>query len=725
MKKVFAFLLIAVLLLTACGTKVSTASGSSSTSSNASNAATTASSSANQTAAASTTASADTTAVTEQPTAAAADADTLADPTDASKEATGTFSIKSDGAKVTQNGSVYTITAAGEYTVSGALADGQIVVNADEEDEVKLILNGASISCSTDAPIVAVNAAELTVKSEKNTYNTVTDLRTGSVDDDAYDAAIYATCDLKLSGKGTLIVTASSGNGVKTKDDLTVKNVTLTVTASGNALRGNDSVTVESGNLILTSTASDAVKTDSTDLSSKGKQRGTVEILDGHVDIYAACDGICAAYNVEISETESCVVNVFTGSYASKAGAASLTEQYLIVPTSLYNQKSDYYAYFYNEEDDEGVWVQCGDATKVYSGNTVKYYGLLYRIQTGYQNILFAVVASGETPVGSNASATTNGDTVNTAMNGYLIASISDGTITGDWVQLSGTSDGGKTTFSSKGVKASNAIVISGGTVAVYASDDGLHAKGGDELDSGSVGVGSVTVDGGSLTVTSADDGVHADGALTVNAGTVNVVEAHEGFEGNVITINGGVTCVYGEDDGVNACAGSATPTIQVNGGYLEVKTPSGDTDAIDANGNFVMTGGTVLVKGGSQMGSVAGSVDVDGTIQVTGGTIVAFGGICEIPTTGSVNVYTASGSTFAAGSYTLADGDGNVIFTFTLDASYTSCWIASDAFVLNGSYTLSKDGTAVLSWTQSSSSEGNYNASSGGFGGFGGRGGW
>ena len=52
---------------------------------------------------------------------------------------------------------------------------------------------------------------------------------------------------------------------------------------------------------------------------------------------------------------------------------------------------------------------------------------------------------------------------------------------------------------------------------------------------------------------------------------------------------------------------------------------------------------------------------------------------------------------------------------------SYSSCWFASDAFALNGSYAVEKDGAAFLSWTQSSATEG----SSGnfGFGGFGGHG--
>ena len=134
------------------------------------------------------------------------------------------------------------------------------------------------------------------------------------------------------------------------------------------------------------------------------------------------------------------------------------------------------------------------------------------------------------------------------------------------------------------------------------------------------------------------------------------------------------------------------------------------------------MTGGTVLVLAGSQMGGMSGSVDVDGSISVTGGTIVALGGISGLPQNGSVNTYVSDGASFTAGEYRIADANGNTIFSFTLSGSYNSCWIASDAFALNSAYTVEKDGSAFLSWTQSSATEGatgNY-----GFGGFGGHGG-
>ncbi|MBO4860704.1 MAG: carbohydrate-binding domain-containing protein, partial [Clostridia bacterium] len=507
-------------------------------------------------------------------------------------------SCSGEGAECTQNGFVYTVTSAGEYTFSGAL-EGQIVVDAPEDAEVKLVFAGVSVSCADSAPVLIISASEVTIKSEEGTYNTVSDLRTGiaAAAEDAeenYDAAIYSACDLKITGKGTLIVTSSYDNGVKSKDDLSVKNVSLKVTCPGNALKGNDSVEIESGTLILVSTSSDGIKTSNSDISSKGNRRGNIVISGGNVDIYAACDGVSAAYDVIINDSEGeCTVNVFTGTYA------------------------------------------------------------------------------------------------------------------GDWVNLSSGSGSGKTSYSSKGIKAQNDITVSGGTVAVKSTDDGLHANSGETLGDGSKSTGNVTVEGGRISVTAADDGFHADGSININGGTVIVSQSYEGLEANVVNINGGYVSVYGRDDGINACSGGSTPLVSITGGYLEVTTPSGDTDAIDSNGSFAMSGGIAIIKGGSQSGSVAGSVDVDRTLTVTGGTVIALGGICETPTADKVCVYISQNTSFASGSYALKDSSGETIAEFTLSSTYSSVWVASDKIAVGESYSFVKDGDEVATWEQTASQVG------------------
>jgi len=477
------------------------------------------------------------------------------------------------------------LTAESPATQAPESAAGSETAAASTDDTVFRI-SGPAGGVSESGNVYTVTAAEGTV-------NTVTDARPlkTAESDTAGEAAIYALCDLDLSGKGTLTVTASYHNGIHTKDDLSVKNLTLSVTAPNTALKGNDSVTVESGAVTAVSTAGDGVKTDNSDLSAKENQRGTVTVSGGTVTIYAACDGIDAAYNVEISGDPTLTVATHTYSSYTAATAKKTT------------------------------------------------------------------VSSGVT----------------------------------------------KSAESAKGIKAGNAVTISGGTVTILSMDDGIHANGGEKLGNGAVALGNVTVSGGSVSITAADDGVHADGALLIESGSLDVTESHEGLEGHTVTVNGGEIRVYATDDGVNAAAssgGKSDGLITVNGGKLTVEVAGRDVDGIDANGSYRQTGGFVVVSNpNADASGNMSAVDADGTVTVTGGVIVALG---TVPGTqrgggrfgiGGMNAgsslpsgYVTFSGTLAAGEHTFTFGDTSE--TFSLKSPVTGGWIWASGVTADG-YTL------------------------------------
>ncbi len=643
---------------------------------------------------------------------------------------TSEFKITTSDGKYTVSGTTYTITSAGTYTLSGVLADGSIYINVGDEDKVTLELNGVSITCTTTSPILCENADKLKIKAEEGTYNEIIDARAARTEDtDTANGAIYTTCDLDISGHGTLYVSASYNNGIHVKDSLSIKNVTLKVTALNTALRGNDEVEIESGNIILISEGGDGIKTTNSDISSKGNQRGNITILGGSICIYACCDGINASYNANISGDAE--VTIYTNTYSeyTTEKVSSGSDFYLILSSTIYSTKYSYYAYFYNDDYSAGVWEEATYSTMISNGRT-RYYGLEFTMPSGYSNVQYFCFNSGATPSTSEFVASSNTGTVNSSKNAYLISSLytSTGVINGDYtsVSMSSGQNSNKSTYSSKGIKADNEVIIESGIITISSNDDGIHANNTSTLENNESALGNITISGGTISIIASDDGIHADNEVTINDGYINITKSYEGIEGNLITINGGSVYVYASDDGLNACSGNSTPLITVNGGYVDVTTPSGDTDAIDSNGNVSITGGFVLVKGGSSQGSMAGSIDVDGKITVTGGTVVALGGICETPTN-SVNGYVSSSTSFKAGTYELKDSDGNTICTFTLSKAYTNGWWSSDEFVTGTTYTLYKDGSSLVTWTQTS---GTMNASStsgfggGGFGGggFGGR---
>lgn len=596
---------------------------------------------------------------------------------------TGDFTVTSDTSDgVTQSGSVYTITKAGEYTVTGLLSEGQLIVDAGNEDEVTIVLNGTSITCSSGSPIYVKNASKVEIKSEENSFNEVIDNRTEATEDssdDAGNAAIYATCDLKLVDKGALVVTGNYNNGIQSKDDLSIKNVIVKVTAVNNAVKGNDAVDIESGNIIAISAKGDGIKTSNSSISNKGNQKGIVTITGGNIDVYAACDGIDAAYGVDISGDGN--LNIYTDTYSE------YSEEVTSSGTSTSRDSS---------------------ANKTASANTVSYVAASDTIANAPGGF------GGGNMGGMDGQNGGNAPDMNGGSGGNKAGGDRPG-MPGDF-NKSGNSSG--QSYSTKGIKAESEINISGFTINISSTDDGIHANSDSGvLETGEDGKGTIVINGGSITISSGDDGMHADKQLDVNDGYINIVTSYEGLEAMTINLNGGKIYVYATDDGINACTGDGktSPIVNVTAGYIDVTTASGDTDGIDSNGNYVQTGGFVLVKGGSSSGNVSGSIDVDGTVTITGGTCVALGGICETPVN-SANAYVLSSVSFSSGSYSLKNSSDNEVISFTVDGSFINGWICSDTLVTGTSYTLYRGSDSIADWTQESGTMGA--SGTGGFGG-------
>lgn len=600
---------------------------------------------------------------------------------------TGDFTVTSDTSDgVTQSGSVYTITKAGEYTVTGLLSEGQLIVDAGDENEVTIVLNGTSITCSSGSPIYVKNASKVEIKSEENSFNEVIDNRTEATEDssdDAGNAAIYATCDLKLVGKGALVVTGNYNNGIQSKDDLSIKNVIVKVTAVNNAVKGNNAVDIESGNIIAISAKGDGIKTSNSNISNKGNQKGIVTITGGNIDVYAACDGIDAAYVVDISGDGN--LNIYTDTYSEYS--EEVTSSGSSSGTSTSRNSS---------------------ANKTASANTVSYVAASDTIANAPGG------SGGGNMGGMDGQNGGNAPDMNGGSGGNKAGGNRPG-MPGDF-NKSGNSSG--QSYSTKGIKAESEINISGFTINISSTDDGIHANSDSGvLETGEDGKGTIVINGGSITISSGDDGIHADKQLDVNDGYINVVTSYEGLEAITINLNGGKIYVYATDDGINACTGDGktSPIVNVTGGYIDVTTASGDTDGIDSNGNYVQTGGFVLVKSGSSSGNVSGSIDVDGTVTITGGTCVALGGVCETPVN-SVNAYVLSSVSFSSGRYSLKNSSDDEVISFTVDGSFINGWICSDTLVTGTSYTLYRGSDSIADWTQESGTMGA--SGTGGFGG-------
>jgi lipopolysaccharide export system protein LptA len=206
-------------------------------------------------------------------------------------------SVTGTGAAVDQR--VVTITAAGTYRLSGEITDGQIAVNAGKEDEVRLILDGFTISNTSSSAVYGIKSGSITITTEEGTDNYISDGTQYQYEEegaDEPDAAVFSKDDIILEGSGTLTVTGNYGCGIRSKDDLTVKSGTYVIDAVQDAMKGKDSVEIEGGTFTLNA-GEDGIQAS----NDEEEDKGYVKISDGTFSITAAAKGIKAETLLEVT----------------------------------------------------------------------------------------------------------------------------------------------------------------------------------------------------------------------------------------------------------------------------------------------------------------------------------------------------------------------------------------------------------------------------------------
>ena len=147
---------------------------------------------------------------------------------------------KKDSVKVTVKGAQVNIEST--YTshhlslrLKGKSDDGQLVLKTAGKAKVKL--DGLSLTSQEGAPLTLKNKKKVEIVAAKGTVNTLT---ITACNDTANNkaAVIWAKDKVLLSGKGTLNVVATGDGcrGIKTKDDITIEELTLNVTTTGDNL---------------------------------------------------------------------------------------------------------------------------------------------------------------------------------------------------------------------------------------------------------------------------------------------------------------------------------------------------------------------------------------------------------------------------------------------------------------------------------------------------------
>ena len=219
-----------------------------------------------------------------------------------------TSSLKS----VKIDGNTITVSEEGTYIVSGTLSDGQIIIDGDKNEKIRLILDGVTINSNTGAPIYVKQTDKLFITLAENSKNVLTNNKKFTADgDNNVDAVIFSKDDITLNGNGSLEITTNCGHGIVSKDDLKITSGTYSITSSSHALDGKDSVRIASGTFTLNSDK-DGIHSENVDDTSLG----FIYIAGGTFRIASDGDGMDASAYLTILD---CNATIKSGGGASNA----------------------------------------------------------------------------------------------------------------------------------------------------------------------------------------------------------------------------------------------------------------------------------------------------------------------------------------------------------------------------------------------------------------------
>ncbi len=254
------------------------------------------------------------------------DLDSNWDPSDAVPVTFSGGQAEIGGPGASLNGGVLTVFAEGDYLLMGSFT-GRIVVDADKDDKVRLILNGLTVESEDSAAVFVRKADKATLVLADGSVNTM--LSGGNLlyeEDEALDAAVYSKADLVINGGGSLNVDSPDGHGILSKDDLRLIDGTITVNAAEDGIRGRDAVQM-AGGVVRVTAAGDGVKSN----NDEDADKGYISIDGGELVVSAGEDGMQAETVLQVTGGRVDVQKAYEGIEAQSlliaGGEVSVTSE--------------------------------------------------------------------------------------------------------------------------------------------------------------------------------------------------------------------------------------------------------------------------------------------------------------------------------------------------------------------------------------------------------------
>ncbi|MCH5163366.1 MAG: carbohydrate-binding domain-containing protein [Clostridiales bacterium] len=548
----------------------------------------------------------------------------------------------SDGATVVQpTNDIYEISKTGSYYFSGEY--GGILITKKDID-VHVIFDNATFVNDNG---IAVDGSD---KKPKSVIITLKEGSTNHVENSGDDVnAIHVKAPLSINGKGILNVKSNSKSAIKSSKEIRIVDATINATAANHGITG---LSVTAANCTI-------------DVKSAGKDGINAECDDATAE-FTTAEGFVALSNVNYTcdvdgdgIQADTVIYIDGGSYNIKTNGKFV--QKTADNMTAYDLAADDFKYTKSGNDYKRI---ASDEANRYSSSQ------LYALTQSCKGIKVGEIEySFKDDDGNKVEGTVyDGD--------YLIA-ISDGTFNIDCTDDAIHASSGN-------------VLIEGGTCAISTYDDAITSDHLTKITGGDITIETsyegiegayVEISGGTVDVTATDDGINAasdDKTITahiiISGGDVKVNSGGDGIDSNgSILISGGTVLVYGPTSGMDAGL-DADKGIVITGGKVfatstlgMVETPSTNSTQYVVSYAYQskITAGSVITLCDSSNNTLL-SVEIVKECQSiifstpelkNGGTYTLYGGSTKLTSFTVSSIITTIGS--SGGSFPGGNGPG------------------------------------------------------------------
>ncbi|MBO4772119.1 MAG: carbohydrate-binding domain-containing protein, partial [Bacteroidales bacterium] len=479
----------------------------------------------------------------------------------------------------------------GTYYIDGTLDDGQIQVDADSTDIVKVVFNGVSLNCSSDAAFRVKDCSKTIVTLADGTTNTISDTK-----NNADSAAIYRKRYLAFSagekGTGSLNITANCADGISCTKQLFFNSGNYKVTTVDDGIRGKLCLVIHDGTFTVD------VKGDAFKSTSDKEGYGYTLIDKGNFDITSGDEGFQSDGTITINggtfnikKSEKCIAAL--GDITINGGDLTLT------PTVTGGGESG---------SGHGICIKKNDED-VRTGN-VTINGGKINITNSYEGIQGVVITvnDGEVWVKSSDDSFNASNGTNQMGGG------------GGW----GPRPGQQTTTTTT-TGATPALIFNGGFVYVQTTGDGIDSNG--ELNI-TGGVVLVSQNGQANEPIDAGDGYEPKitGGVVVAIGSAGMASAPSATQTAFFTSATGSAnkiLAVNASDGTNILAWKAPQAYQV----MTVSAPTMGTDKYSVITDASVTGDEYVSGSGFYYPAKTATGTAATTISTTNGQCTDNGG--------------------------------------------------------------------------------------------------